>query len=276
MSVTLTSLIESVNSELENRIIAGSAEVTGDAKSSVFLIAPPGRTIVEDAYFTVLINDVATDQYSMDYKSGECTMVATPATTDEVSWNFNYVYWPETVVTTAINAGINALFPHFYVPTATAIASDGSSYEYDMPAAAHFVASIDKSTAATGPWSRIGSSRYELYYDEGGTVARFYTAPDSGFIRPHCICRPTELSTGIDTLETTSGLPARAASPIISYACYYLLSQKVAPRTRSDISVVTTGTGYLSPRQMNDATNSFYLRYQMQVASTKMRPWQSA
>ena len=47
-------------------------------------------------------------------------MVATPATTDEVSWNFNYVYWPETVVTTAINAGINALFPHFYVPTATA------------------------------------------------------------------------------------------------------------------------------------------------------------
>lgn len=273
MSVTLTELIEGVNSELENRIIAGSAEVTGDGKSSVFLIAPPGRRIVNDAYFSVFINDVATTAYTMDFDSGECTMVSIPATTDEVAWSFNYVYWPETLVITAINAGINALFPHFYVPTATAVAVVG--YEYDMSATTEFVASIDSSTSATGPWKKLSPSRYEVFYDDGGTVVRFYVTPSSGYIRPHCICRPTELALAADTLETTSGLPARAQVPITSYACYYLLSQKVAPRTRSDISVATTGTGYLSPRQMNDATNSFYLRFQMQVASSKMRPWHS-
>lgn len=276
MSITLESLVESVNSELENRTISGSAEVTGDGKTSVFLIAPPGRSIVEDADFAVYINDIATSEYTMDYDSGECTMTSVPATTDEISWSFNYCYWPETLVIAAVNAGINALFPHFYVPTATAIATDGTSYEYDMTETVQFVTSIDTSSAETGPWKRLSSSRYELYYDAGGTVVRFYTAPDTGYIRPHCISRPIVLVNLSDDIESDSKLPSQAANPIISYACYYLLSQKVAPRTRQDISIATTGTGNLSPRQMNDATNSFYLRFQMQLASSKMRPWSGA
>jgi hypothetical protein len=96
------------------------------------------------------------------------------------------------------------------------------------------------------------------------------------FSIPVAVTVATDVSgsvTHTDALESTSQLPARAQHPIVSYALYYLLTQKVAPRIRADVAIVTQGRGNLSPRQMNDAANSLYLRYQVQLANYRMSPW---
>jgi hypothetical protein len=53
------------------------------------------------------------------------------------------------------------------------------------------------------------------------------------------------------------------------------MGQKQIPRLRADIAQATVGQGNLSPRQMNDASNALFLRFQAQLSQAKMRPWSS-
>ncbi len=351
MPVTKANLVSLVNQELENYTRKGSGEATADGTLKAFLVAPHGYQIIENANFLVYLDDVATSAFTMDYTSGVCTMTSTPTAAVVVSFLYDYIYWPDALVVQAINAGIVALFPHFYVQTLdSTITTDGETYEFTLPAGTAYVGSVSYREAVTDPWVRYQRNRrYEVIQDGTSQIIRFYEAPDTGTLRVHSIARPAEmtvedsstvavnditvanpsivgtsavhgLTTGdlvyftlvgttpeinltyqvvtvtdtthfsvpvnvatvtdeagfmvfTDSLETTCGLPARAQHPIVSYACYYLLTQKTAPRIRADVAVVTQGRGNLSPRQMTDAANSFYLRHQMQVATSKQSPW---
>ena len=272
MPVTLTSLIALVDAELENYAMRGSAEVTGDGETAAFLIAPLGCQIISDDTWGVYIDGAATAAYTMDYDSGVCTMTGVPTTAQTVSWQFSYKHWPTDLVTSAINAALDNLFPAFYVRSSETITADGETYEYEVEAA-EYVVGVDSRDSATSPWGGLKRKRYETIYDTGVPSLRFYAAPQSGQIRVHYIARPAALASASDDLETDSGLPSRAAAPIVSYACYYLLAQKMAPRVRSDVGVVTQGQGVLMPSQMNYGSQGFLMRYQFQLASMRMSPW---
>lgn len=277
MSVTLTDLVTAVNAELENKIYSGSAEVVGDDETSSFSIAPTGYSVVNDNAFRVYLGDVllaSPANYTMDFVSGICDMDSTPTSSETLMWMFNYTVWPETLVKQAINAGIQALFPSIYVATVRTVATGAIPTEYELDDLVEFVTGADTLSGAS--WARKRRApNYEVFRDGSHLTARFYSAP-SGSVRFHTIERPTPLTADSDTLTTTSSIPERCLHPIVSYSCYYLLTQKVAPRTRSDASIAIQGQGNLSPRQMNDASNSFYLRYQMQLQSIKMPPWSSS
>ena len=351
MSVTRDDLVALVNLELENSTRRGSGQAEADGVLKVFLVAPHGYNVVDNANFLVYLDSVATTDYTMDFTNGLCTMNATPASGVIVSFLYDYVYWPDEVVIEAINAGVSSLFPSFYLNTVDeTIAATGDDYEYALPDDAEYVCGVSFRTDSTSPWKRYRrENRFEVIKNGTDNTIRFYTPPGDGTLRVQYISRPVEMmntdpvaltvsgisvasasvittttahgfSTGdlvyfsavsttpqinltyqvvtvidatsfsipvavtnvtdqsgsvvfVDSLETTCGLPARASHPIVSYACFYLLTQKVAPRIRSDVAIVTQGRGNLSPRQMNDAANSFYLRYQMQMTNYRMSPW---
>jgi hypothetical protein len=150
----------------------------------------------------------------------------------------------------------------------------GTTGTASRPPTTQFITAIDHRSTTSDPWRRYTrAKRYEVYPGEGTVTARFYTAPASGFLRAHCICRPTKLTALTDSIESVSGLPTRAKDALISYACWYLLSQKLVPRVRADIAVTTQNSAALMPSQMNYAGQSYLMRYQFQLASLKMPPW---
>jgi hypothetical protein len=271
--VTLSSLITAVNTELENFTQRGSAEAVGDGAAGAFLISPLGRQIVDDDTFAVYINGSLTTTYTMDFDSGVCEMDAVPTTSQTVSWQFNHVSWSDALVTTAINAGIENLFPSVYVQTSGSVTTDGQTFEYAAPATAEFITKIESRASASSPFVGLKHKRYDLFYTAGAPWIRFYSAPAAGFLRVHYVGRPVPLVSASDGLLAVALIPERTQAPIVSYACYDLLTQKMAPRVRSDVGVVTVGTGVLMPSQMNYASQGYMMRYQLQLAAVKMSLW---
>jgi hypothetical protein len=269
MSVTLENLVDQVNEKLENNAARGTATATGDGTSTTYQVSPIGRRIVDNALFACYVDGVEDATGTMDFSSGVYTFPAATTSGDVLTWVFDYVYWPESLVIQAVNAGVASLFPSFYGVTDAITAMDGSTYEIDVGTTeSEFVRQVETSSTGTEPWAAMRrASRFEVQKRGGGLSVRFFTAPQ-GSVRVWTIDRPVLLGAG-DALD----IPDRAAVPITSYACYFLLAQKMAPRIRADVAVVTQGVGTLSPRQMNDAANSFYMMFQMQLASTKMAPW---
>lgn len=264
MSLSLSTLVTAVNAELENTVKRGAAEVNGDGDTNAFLLTPTGQSIVDDDIFAVAIDGTPTSAYEMDFATGICLMDAAPAADETVTFIFDYQTWPDSLVTQAVNASVDNLFPAFYAAGATTGTADGTTAEFELDEAVEFVQSIDTRTDSSSPWRAQNRARYTIFRDGLVPTIRFYAPPAVGDLRFHTISRPA-----------LADLPDRAADPIISYACWYLLVQKVAPRTRGDVAVVTQGTGTLSPRQMNDATQAFLMRYQFQLASVKSPPWSS-
>jgi hypothetical protein len=274
MSATLTDLLALVDAELENYEMRGSAEATGDGTTTDFLVAPLGCQVVNDSVFAVFVAGSEIATFTMDYTSGVCRIATAPTDGQAIAWVFTYKHWSTALVTQAINAAIDNLFPAMYVRSSTSIVTDGSTYEVAAPAGTEFVVGVDSRASATDAWKGLKRKRFELIYTAGVPSLRFYSAPQSGFIRVHTVSRPTPLAVAADDLAGDAGLPERAKDAIISYACYYLLAQKMAPRVRSDVGVVTQGTGGLMPSQMNYGAQGYMMRFQLQMASLRMQPWQ--
>jgi hypothetical protein len=265
MSLTLTDLAAKVNMETGNTTDRGTAHATGDATTTEYLIAPPFRSIVNDSDFIFLVDDVINQSGSMNYENGVYSdSQARPGA--NLKWEFNYVYWTNTQVFESVNAGIGMLFPFFYRTAVEDITTDGETKEYTI---------TTPNVEELRWWMLDGALKkrtdVELDYDGEDTLVRFFSAPTAGTVSLSFVCRPTQLATNENVLD----VPDRAEAPIVSYACYHLLNQKQAPRLRSDIALATVGGGNLSPRQMNDASNSFFLRYQMQMEHLRMRPWRT-
>jgi hypothetical protein len=271
MTVTLTDLIAAVNIETENLPVHGVATAVGDGVGLSIDISPVGRTILDDNTFVLYVNDVEDTTGSLNYTTGVFTFTSAPAAASDIKAYCNYVYWTDIQVANAINAGLAAMFPDMYVSTSELVTTDGTSFEYTLATAnvATVVGVSSVNTDGSDNYPELRTINYATYRDGEDYNIRFFSAPAAGTMRVRTICRAAPLVTDAQELD----LPDRAEVPLVSYAAYYLLTQKVAPRIRSDIAAVTTGGRGLSPRQMNDAANSYYFRYQTQLQGVKMFPW---
>lgn len=271
MSVTLDDLMTLVDGELENRVDRGGASAVGATGVTEYFICPPFRSIIDDADFAFYVEDVLDNGGTMDFDTGVYTLTDAH-NAEDLRWDFNYVYWTTAQKMHAVNAGIGMLFPQFYNSVKEDVTTDGTTDEYTLTAdGVEELRNLRLSTDGGATYSTMKRSSYELDIDGDDCVLRFFTAPAAGTARVYLVTRPVELATN----ESIMDVPDRASAPIVSYACYHLLNQKQAPRLRSDIALATVGGGNLSPRQMNDASNSFLLRYQMQLEHLKMRPWRT-
>jgi hypothetical protein len=271
VTVTLTDLIAAVNTETENAPVHGVASAIGDGIGLSVSLAPPGRVILDDGTFALYVEKVLDVTGTMDYSTGVYTFAAAVDAGHSIKAYCNYVYWTDLQVSMAVNAAVASLFPDFYVSEAELVATDGTSFEYTLatPNVATILEVSQVTTSSTDSYKTMKNTGYSPYLDGESYIIRFYSAPSAGTIRVREVCRPAYLAEDASVLN----LPDRAQIPIVSYAGYYLLGQKAIPRVRSDITAVVTGGRQLSPRQMADAANIYYFRYQNQLAATKMFPW---
>jgi len=100
----------------------------------------------------------------------------------------------------------------------------------------------------------------------------FTGAPGAGYLRLTYQKRSPGLTELTDTLEYTAGLPARAAKPIILYACWQLMTQRVPERTRSDIIPRAGGEYIISPNQLIQAGQVFKMQLDSHLNRLRQRP----
>jgi hypothetical protein len=271
MTVTLTDLIAAVNTETENTPVYGVANAVGDGVGLSVSLAPNGRTIIADSTFALYKDGVEDVTGSMDFSNGVFTFVSPPFPAEDIKAYCNYCYWTDLQVSMAVNAAVASLFPDFYINETELVTTDGTSFEYTLatPNVATILEVSQVTTSSTDSYKTMKNTGYSPYLDGENYIIRFYSAPAAGTIRVRAVCRPAILVSDEQELD----IPDRAQVPIVSYAGYYLLGQKSIPRVRSDITAVVTGGRQLSPRQMADAANIYYFRYQNQLSSAKMFPW---
>lgn len=259
-SLTQNAVETAVNNELQNHQIVGTATATGDGISTIFVVAPLGYYLVSGT-LTITLNGSPTSAWTADYSNGTVTFTNAPGNNVAIIFNFKYVQFYSSVVTEAVNAALFASFPYFYDTVTQSITTDATTTEYSLTSGtSEAVTAVYLNTSTN--YILVPRRKYEVY--DVGLVKwlRFYTAPAAGTMRVHSVARPSITS-----------IPDRAKSALVSYACYYLLTQKMAPRARGDVAVVTQGTGTLSPRQMNDAAQAFLMRNQIQLQQSRMSPW---
>jgi len=269
MSIALTDIIDSVNQEVENHLLRGTFGAEGDGTTYIWHAAPTGRFLVNDETFLVTLDGEPTSAYTMNWQSGDIVMTSPPDDEAELLVSFNSVYWSDDEVEAAVATAAEMLFPNFYVTTVEEVQGESDKYEYTLSTPfVEAILQVDHSSNGDEPWTTYAGNRYESHRSGEDLYLKFYTSPGDEEMKVHVVSRP--YVTDSDTIE----VPDRAFAPMVSYAAYYLLSQKQARRVRSDVAVNTLGVGTLSPRQMNDAANALYLRFQMQLQFMKMRPWQ--
>jgi hypothetical protein len=265
MALTINSLVAAVNLELQNHTKRGTATAEGDGTTTAFLVAPLGGYVINNDTFAVFDDSVEITNGTMEFDTGLYDFSTSPADHSALAFVFDYRSYHDTVVQSAVEAAIESLFPSFYSEKIddTITSSDFVDNELSIPDCEAVIGFMTNSGTA---WTRNPRRNYELYNDGTSPILRFFGGPPTAdTMRVHYIAR-----------SAVADLPDRAIHPIVSYACYYLLLQKSLLRARGDVAIVTQGTGTLSPRQMNDAANAFYLRYQMQLSTVKKRPWSAA
>ena len=176
-------LVALVNGELENHAASGSWSAAGDGITTTFTVAPLARYIVDSDAWVVGAGGVATTEFTMDFDSGVITFDDAPALSVPLTAQFSHVYWADGLVLQAINAGINNLFPAFYVPKAdTSISLVADTYEYALPPETQFITAVETRADATGGYTKMARSKYEWLSDGDHLNLRFFSAP-SGFMR---------------------------------------------------------------------------------------------
>ena len=263
---TLYDLRTKLIGDLHNQRQHGRAEADGDGMTIQFPIAPPGRRIVNDGLLSVFVNGVADTTGTMDYDTGVYTFAAAPADGDDLVFEFNYVYWTDDMCDYALNMGVQACYPELWVQMTEDVVADGLTSNYTL---ATPNLDVVLSLAHSGDGTNFTPWRVSQRIQQWGDEIEFFTAPGAGTVRVRMACRPSWMSDATDPMD----LPDRAVGPVIAHASWQLLTQKQAPRTYSDIVIHNLGVGTLSPRQMNDAGNAFYMQFQMELQKIRMHPW---
>lgn len=276
MAISLDNIQTIVENELENKAYHGTATATGDGETGVFIIAPTGYNLIENTT-SVFKNSEVLDEgsdYTINLENGTISFQGIPEVGDELFFSFQYKSFSDSTLEEAIRAGVSAMFPAFYTTEIETATSDGETYEFQLDVNTEFVTKMEfKGTSSTDRYYTIKRNRYEVNREWDGDAylevmsVHFYTPPPDGTLRVHTICRPYEFATGM------WALPERAQYPAASYACYHLLTQKMAPRVRADVAVATQGQGNVYPSQMNTAAQAFLMRFQFQLAGSRMPPW---
>ncbi len=270
------------NAVVTNTIaLNGTTTVNGTQKfKTVTSIALPvlvhaGDTVtVTSAHsLTCTIDDVATTSFIMDFDTGWFEFDSAPADAAELVWNYQWSYWTKDDIVDAIGYGIESLFPAFYVNDLdTSLSTVTGTYEYTLPSLTEAVAGVDWRATSTDPWMRLKLRRYSLKKDGTTTYLQFHDNPNSGSIRAILIKRAARLVDDTDTLADI-GLPETAAHPIILFACYWLLTEKLAKRLNSDIAIATQGEGALLPEQLQRGIAHMKFLYEVVLQRNRMAPW---
>lgn len=287
MSLSRNELATRVRRMLHDFAIpTSSSQVVENSSTTTWIL--PDRYIDETSlrvfviYLGVLSEITGSAVYSFDPGSSACTFDFTsisgtttvPAGT-RLDWTYNYTHWHEEDIVWALYDAIYALSPDFYKQSVIEITADGSpSYELvdDSDEPVERVRDVSVSSDGT-TWERLSPQRH--YRIERGELDAatlvLFNPESSGTIRVACTVRPRPLANGTETLADL-GLPERAQRTIVLYAAWTLIEQRIIPRMRSDIAVVTQGEGVPTPYMLLQHSARIKALLDTELQRQHMRP----
>ena len=176
---------------------------------------------------------------TMDYDSGWLTFTAAPATDAAIVITYSCVLHSDEQITEALNAAIDDCFGSFVVMgenatlvttgAAELLCENSSGYDLDPEDI------IERVEYWRDPhWVTVNDWRVKNH--SGHKYIHFHRCPVAGLtIRISYLVRPGQLSVGTHTLEGTAGLPGRARTAIVLFACAKLVSAQLSGRTHSNL-----------------------------------------
>lgn len=123
-----------------------------------------------------------------------------------------------------------------------------------------------RSTTAT---THASAATWNKWNDK---ILHFSSAPGAGYLRLRTQKLSGGLSSTTDTLEYTALLPARAKEPLVLYACWKLLFNRIPDRLRHDIVPRAAGEWVVTPNQLMQGAASFKALLDMHVNRMRQRP----
>jgi hypothetical protein len=262
--------------------LSGTSVVSGTQKfKTVTSIALPVYTNDDDDAVTVTsgtsitctVATVANTAWVCDYDNGWFEFDSAPADDATILWNYSYARFNRDDVRTAINLGVERLFPYFYVTDLdTSLSTASGTYEYTLPAC-EVLAGVEWRAASTDGWKRLKRRRYEVAADGAIRYLKFHDNPVAGSLRLRLIKRPDHFASDSDTLADL-GLPDRCGGAITAYAALWLLDERIVARVQSDAAIATQGQGAASVYyDFYRAHNALSMLLETELNLKRMLPW---
>jgi len=230
-------------------------------------------TVTSGTSITCTVATVANTSWICDYDTGWFEFDSAPADDAAILWNYSYAHFNRDDIRTAINLGVDRLFPYFYVTDLdTSLSTVNGTYEYTLPTC-ELLAGVEWHAASTDPWRRLKRSRYEVVNDGTTRYLKFHDDPVAGSLRLRLIKRPANFASDSDTL-TDLGLPDRCATAIVAYAAIWLLDERIMARVQSDAAIANQGQGAASVYyDFYRAHNALTMLHETELNLKRMLPW---
>lgn len=280
MSLTRDQLVERVRHLLFDFPAPASATETGDDVTTTWIL--PDRYVDEtrlSVYMTpsggtpvVVTGDSAIYSFSPD--SSAVVFTSPPSSGTVLDFTYWYHHWQTEDVIWALVDAVYDLAPNFYVTATLQITPTGAkTYAITDPSGEPPIYVRRVSLAEDSEtYERLPRSYWRI--DRGALDAAtlvFFEEQSSGLIEVEYTVRPRPFAAGDDTLADL-GLPERVQRAIVLHATWTLLEQRINPRMRSDIAVVTQGEGVPTPSQLLQHSARVKALLDLELQRQRMRP----
>lgn len=163
-----------------------------------------------------------------------------------------------------LNAGINALWPEFYILRTEVVSAQVGVMEYDWPTGAENVTKVEFRSTGSGRW--VDNNRWD--HADGETKVKFYAHPGIGDIRMTYVVKPVgaaSIENETDDFCTETGLPEQAIEAVMLYMEFRAAEHNLTVRATSNASVNYS----ITATRTDDAIQSAQMLYQAFVAYKK-------
>lgn len=270
---TLADLIDEVNDNLPNHAEMGSA--TQECDGLITRIHLPDHFLDDDGTLQVILDTTLLTElvdYEMNYANSWCYLFADPPPDAPSVYTLTYRYrhWPLSLVRAKLNAGLRYLHPKFYAVEELVFDGNSTTKTFALaPTNGEVTGILD---VFDGDYRLTPMRDYRVNRGalESATLSCF-TAPQSS-VRVMVAKRIDSFPSDSSTLAEL-GIPERAKDPLVYYACWQLLNQKMAPRVRTDTVTPMATEGMATFNDQFRTSQYWKVLLDTEMTSKRMRSW---
>lgn len=245
-TTTVATLIARVNEKVGNYTRQAYASFRGNFLQTAFVL--PHRNV---SNLQCVLSGLRTSFFTVVSATGVITFTTAPPSVpvdepDNVFVSYEYIPWTDAEITEALNASVNELWGKFYWEGMHDDIDTTGHPEYlvqdsdhnDIPPDSR-VTRVEWSTESGADAAWVKLERWHVRASGGHKYVVLEQPIFTGYYLRFCFqCPGGIISATTDTLETTVGLPTRAADALVTMACANLLEGGIGRRFDS----LTRGT----------------------------------
>lgn len=222
----------------------------------------------------VEVTTSSTNWGSFDYTNNWYHFTIAPAKGTNISFDYSYQWWPESMIRRFVNSALLYLADKFYVTHVRDYAVTGNEYVIEH-GGAPAKGIVEVQYGSEGDWTRLTPFRdYRVLRGDRQECLLQVFGSVTGTLRVRAAYDPMLFRQPTDTIESLQ-LPLSIVECIVLYCCWQCLLQFLPPRMRYDQAIVTQGAGTPTVRDNQSTPQIYKMLLDVEVEQRKMRPWTS-